>query len=107
MAKTWTDNNKLGIVAAIILIVGLVFLDLYFKNAGLSTVEAHRADTLAAAFTGSIADWAGLILFNIGIIFLASGLAGLWSAIMPPNSVWINHVWWVALCGGLLLIFAV
>jgi hypothetical protein len=107
MSKVMKDNNTLGIIAGIVLLIGLVFLDLYFKNSGLSTVPAHRADTLAAAFTGSTYDWIGLVLFNVGILSLSIGLMGVYSVIMPPNSTWYNHVWWVALCGGLLLIFAV
>ncbi|MFA9215152.1 MAG: hypothetical protein ACEQSR_15145 [Candidatus Methylacidiphilales bacterium] len=93
--------NKLVAIGLLIL---ALFLDLYLIKNGGAFIPNHLRENLAHWFNGNVLDWIGIVLFNATIIFIASGLFGVWEAYEDVGSVAKTIAFGIGLAGGLGLI---
>ena len=59
---------------------------------------------MAAFFKGSLLDWVGIVLFNLGLIGMALGMFGVWE-VYSNNAKTLGRVWLIALAASLALIY--
>ncbi|MFA9212947.1 MAG: hypothetical protein ACEQSR_03770 [Candidatus Methylacidiphilales bacterium] len=91
-------------IAAIGLLTIALFLDLYLVKNGGAFIPNHLRENLAHWFNGSFLDWIGIIIYNATILFVASGLFGVWEDYEEVGSVAKTIAFGIGLAGGLGLI---
>jgi hypothetical protein len=91
-------------IASIGLILLVLFIDVFLVKHGGANIQLDLRDGLADHWNGSVLDWAGIIIFNATILFIASGLFGLWEAYEEVGSVAKTISFAIGLAGGLGLI---
>jgi len=73
-------------------------------SGGDPSLPNHRKVNVGDWFTGSFFDWAGLVIFDAGILAIILGFLGVWSLSEEPNTTRWNFVWGAILVLGVALI---
>lgn len=105
--KKKVDDPKETILWTVFQLAVLVVLDSFiFPALGEPLIDLHHRVDFTDRFTGSLLDWAGVILFHGVSVFVSLGMWGVWSSSNGENRSTWNWIYFGSMVVCMLLIFA-